>query len=104
MGRGAGVAVSCGVVHRHSSDPTLLWLWYRPAATAPIRPLAWELPYAMCADGKRKKKKEEEKAKKKKENLKRQAPAAKARHIQDMEASRVNIGVRTTILKVKTEE
>jgi len=27
-------------------DPVLLWLWPRPSATAPIRPLAWELPYA----------------------------------------------------------
>ena len=27
----------------------LLWLWHRPAATAPIRPLAWELPYAVGA-------------------------------------------------------
>ena len=26
-------------------DPAL-WLWYRPAATAPIRLLAWEPPYA----------------------------------------------------------
>ena len=25
----------------------LLWLWCRPAAIAPIRPLAWELPYAV---------------------------------------------------------
>ena len=24
----------------------MLWLWLRPAATAPIQPLAWELPYA----------------------------------------------------------
>ena len=24
----------------------LLWLWCRPAAVAPIGPLAWELPYA----------------------------------------------------------
>jgi len=29
------------------SDPVLLWLWCRLVATAPIRPLAWELPYAM---------------------------------------------------------
>ena len=29
------------------SDPALLWLWYRLAAIALIRPLAWELPYAM---------------------------------------------------------
>ena len=26
--------------------PTLLWLWRRLVATAPIRSLAWELPYA----------------------------------------------------------
>ena len=44
-----GVAVSCGVGCRHGSDPALLWLWRRPAATAPIRPLAWEPPYASEA-------------------------------------------------------
>ena len=27
----------------------LLWLWCRPVATAPIRPLAWEPPYAESA-------------------------------------------------------
>ena len=27
-------------------EPVLLWLGCRPMATAPIRPLAWELPYA----------------------------------------------------------
>ena len=27
-------------------DPLLLWLWCRPAAIAPIRPLAWKPPYA----------------------------------------------------------
>ena len=36
--------MSCGV--GGSSDPELLWLWCRPEATAPIRPLAWEPPYA----------------------------------------------------------
>ena len=25
----------------------MLWLWRRPVATAPIRPLAWEPPYAV---------------------------------------------------------
>lgn len=25
----------------------LLWLWYRAAAAALIRPLVWELPYAV---------------------------------------------------------
>ena len=41
--------MNCGVGRRHSSDPKLLWLWRRPAATALIRPLAWEPPYAAGA-------------------------------------------------------
>ena len=47
MGWGSGVAVSCGVGHRCSWDPTWLWLWHRPAATDPIGPPAWKPPYAM---------------------------------------------------------
>ena len=47
MGLGSGVAVSCGVGHRCGSDLALLPLWCRPAAVAPIGPLAWESPYAM---------------------------------------------------------
>ena len=39
--------LSCGVVHRCGSDPTLLWLWGRPAAVARIQPLAWELPCGL---------------------------------------------------------
>ena len=46
---GLGIRVSCGVGHKHGSDPALLWLWCRLAATAPIRPLAWEPPYAAGA-------------------------------------------------------
>ena len=38
--------MSCGAGCRCSSDRALLWLWPRSAATAPIRPLAWEPPYA----------------------------------------------------------
>ena len=30
-------------------DPALLWLWYRPAAIAPISPLAWEPLHAVGA-------------------------------------------------------
>ena len=30
-------------------DPALLWLWGRPAAIAPMCPLAWEPPYASGA-------------------------------------------------------
>ena len=49
--------MSRGVVHRHGSDLALLWLWHRLAATALIRPLAWEPPYAADATLKKKKKK-----------------------------------------------
>ena len=36
--------MSCGVVLRRGSDPMLLW--YRPAVTALIHPLALDLPHA----------------------------------------------------------
>ena len=52
--------MSSGVGHRCGSDPELLWLGRSPAATAPIKPLAWEPPYASGAalkKTKRKKKK-----------------------------------------------
>ena len=42
-----GLAMNWGVGHRHGSHPMLLWLWHRPAAAAPIQPLAWQLPYAI---------------------------------------------------------
>ena len=45
----SSVAMSCGVGCRRGSDPALLWLWRRLAATVPIRPLAWEPPYAAEA-------------------------------------------------------
>ena len=41
--------MGCGVGGRHGSDPALLWLWLRPVATAPIRPLVWEPPHAAEA-------------------------------------------------------
>ena len=44
-GSGIHAAVNCGLGHRGGSDPTLLWLWRRPAAAAQIRPQAWESPY-----------------------------------------------------------
>ena len=58
VGQGSGTAVSCGVGCRLGSDPALLCLWYRPAAAAPIRPLAWEPPHAGGAALKKKKKSE----------------------------------------------
>jgi len=61
VGYGSDVARSCGVGHGCSSDLALLWLWCRPAAVAPIRPLAWEPPYAMGAALKRQKGKKKKK-------------------------------------------
>ena len=49
MGYGSGIAVSCGVGQRLGSYPALLWFWHRLEATALIRPLAWEPPYASGA-------------------------------------------------------
>ena len=49
------VLLSCGVGCRHASNPALLWC--RPAAIAPIGPLAWEPPYAKKKKKKRKRKK-----------------------------------------------
>jgi len=37
VGSGSGIAMSCGVGHRHGLDLALLWLWHRLAvATTPI--------------------------------------------------------------------
>ena len=41
-----GIAMSCGVGHRCSSDPMLLWLWCGLMASALIQPLAWKPPRA----------------------------------------------------------
>ena len=35
-----------GVKKQWIKDPALPWLWRRPVATAQIRPVAWEPPYA----------------------------------------------------------
>ena len=54
-------AVIC-VGRRCGLDPALLWLWRRLAATAPIRPLAWEPPYAEGVAPKRQKTKKKKKS------------------------------------------
>ena len=56
LGGRTGIAMSCGVGHRHGSDPTWLWLWYGLAATVPTGPVAWEPPYATSVALKKKKK------------------------------------------------
>ena len=66
--KGSGIAASCSVGQRCGSDLALLWLWYSPAAVAPIQPLAWELPCAASAAQKEKKgRKEGRKRERKKE-------------------------------------
>ena len=55
--------MSCGIGRRHGLDPTLLWLWQRPTAAAPIGPLACEPSYAVgvaLKDKKTKKKKKKD--------------------------------------------
>ena len=61
--KGSDVDVNCGIGCKHRSDPTLPWLWHRLEATALIRPLAWELLYALCVALKRLKKKKKERKK-----------------------------------------
>ena len=53
--------MNCGVGHRYGLDLVLLWLWCRPAAVAPIRPLACEPPYALGVALKRQKEKKRKK-------------------------------------------
>ena len=67
MGQGSGVATSCGIICRGSSNLARLW----QAAIAPIQSLAWELPYAACAVLKKAKKAKKKKKKKKKKSCKR---------------------------------
>ena len=47
--------MSCGVAHRHSLDPALLWC--RPVAVTLTRPVGWELPFATGSALKKQKKK-----------------------------------------------
>ena len=49
--------MGCGVGRRLGSDPELLWLWRRPAATALSGPLAREPQCAADATQKTKKQK-----------------------------------------------
>ena len=58
------VAMSWGVGHRHGLDPTLLWLWCRLAAAAPIQhPSLGTSICCGCSPKKTKKKKKKKKEK-----------------------------------------
>ena len=49
VGQGSCTAMSCGVGCRRGllGFHVAVWLWCSPVAIAPIRPLAWEPPYAV---------------------------------------------------------
>ena len=49
--------MNCGVLRICGSDLVLLWLWCRPAAVAPIQPLAWNIHMLPVQPLKAKKKK-----------------------------------------------
>ena len=53
--------MSCGVGCRRGSDLALLWLCSWLETEALIRPLTWEIPYAMNVALKRQKKKKNQK-------------------------------------------
>ena len=61
VGEGSSIALSCSVGCRRGLNLVLLCLWCRPAAVAPIQPLAWELPPAAGAALKKAKKKKKRK-------------------------------------------
>jgi len=50
-------------------DPALLWLWHRLKATALIRPLAWDPPYAAGAALEKAKRPKKQKTKNKQKTL-----------------------------------
>ena len=68
--------MSCGVGCRYSLDLALLWLWHRPLATALIKPLAWEPPYAAGVALKKTKRQQQQKKPSFFWSFSRAAPAA----------------------------
>ena len=74
---------------RVGSDLALLWLWHRPAAGALVRPLAWELPYAVGLALKR------QKRKKTKKNL----PKVTSLHCSEEIQSLISVAHTLSLLK-----
>jgi len=83
--------MSCGVGCRLGSDLVLLWLWCQTAAEAPIRPLAWEPPYARGVALKKSKAKKQKKQKKQR----------KAVHIRYQQGCGTTVTVNITRRSVK---
>ena len=83
--------MSCGVGRRCGSDPALLWLWRRLAATAPTRPLAWEAPYATGAA--QDKAKRQKKKKKQKQKTSLRSVSSFSKYIFDHDASLLSISI-----------
>ena len=91
--------MSYGVGCRCGSNPVLLWLWCRPAATALIRPLAWEPPYtAGVALKRQKKKKRKEKERSQINNL-----ILQLKEVDEKEQTKPQASRRKEILKVGAE-
>ena len=70
MSCGRSQTLLCGEARRRSSDPILLWC--RSVATAPIRPLTWEPPYAAGAALEKAKRQKKKKKKKKRQPTERE--------------------------------
>ena len=68
--RNREVASSIPGLAQQVKDPSLMWLWCRPAAVALIGPLAWEPPYAAGVALKGQKTKKERKKQTNKERNK----------------------------------
>ena len=80
-----------GVGRRRGLDPALPRLWCRPAATAPIRPLAWETPYAKGEALKKQKNKNKNKNQKNPKKQKQNGKEKKANPSDRAEATWGNI-------------
>ena len=84
--------MSCGGGCRCGSDPTWLWLWYRPAAKAPFYPRARKPPYVVGAAQKTKKKK------KKKKNERKKKRRGAGEGLRGMKNRRRRVGENASII------
>ena len=81
---------SRSVGRRCGSDPGMLWLWCRPAAAAPLPPIAWELLFAAGRAVKTKKKQQPPPEKN---------PTHYADHIHPL--LRSSCGIKSTLNKIQ---